>query len=284
MAPEGPIRIGGVPVRRIVIVTVRMEPCACVLARRLRACGAEITIVSQRRLGVEPDSPAFFRRLLARRGWRIALDYLLLHALRSTLRAVRPSRGPDAPAVLRQDPGIRRENWLRVIDVDDVNRPPDRDLLRSLEPDLLLLAGAPILSRSTIGLARVACLNPHCGITPDYAGSSPFEWALFERRFDDVGYTVHVVVPTVDGGPVLRQERVPWDPRSSSRALWPLLAERMYEALALVAESLVRGEILEARPQPPVRVNPPAGLIAKGLAELRRARYARRRATNASRA
>ena len=53
MAPEtAPVRVGGVPIRRIVILTVRMEPCASYLARRLRGCGAEIVMVSQRRLKI----------------------------------------------------------------------------------------------------------------------------------------------------------------------------------------------------------------------------------------
>jgi formyl transferase-like protein len=278
--PSRSIRVGGPPIRRIVILTHRLEPCACYLARRLRDCGAEITIVSQRRLRVELDSPAYFRRLFARRGVRIGVDYLLLHLVKSAWRLAGRARGSNGEApspMLRPDPGIRKEDWLRVVDVDDVNRPPGQDLLRDLDPDLVLLAGAPVLGRKTIDIARVACLNPHCGITPDYAGSSPFDWPIYERRFDDVGYTVHLVVPTVDGGPVLRQERVAWDPRKSNGNLWPLLAERMYDALADIARALVRGETFEAHPQPPVRVNPPAGLFARLLAERRRAAYARKR-------
>lgn len=293
VAEPEPRRLGGAPVRRIAILTIRMDPCACYLARKLKDCGAEIVVVNQRRLPVEIDSLAYFRRLFARRGLRIGLDYLLLHLVKSAvrapgraLRALRPAAGaveaePLAPA-LRRDPGLRDERWLTVVDVDDVNRPPDRDRLVALAPDLLLLAGAPILGRAAIGAARVACLNPHCGITPDYAGSSPFDWPIYERRFDDVGYTIHLVVPTVDGGPVLRQVRVPWDPTRGNRMLWPLLAQRMYDALAEVAVALVRGDVLEARPQAPVRVNPPAGLFARLVAERRRAAYARRRERDAS--
>lgn len=282
---SAPLGVGGVPIRRIVILTVRMEPCASYLARRLRDLGPEIVIVSQRRLKVEMDSVAFFRRLFQRRGLRIGLDYLLLHLVKSGVRALggaKETEGP--PGVLHRDPDILGEDWLRIMEVDDINRPPDQDLLRELAPDLVLLAGAPILTKKTIGLARVACLNPHCGITPEYAGSSPFDWPIYERHFDAIGYTIHQVVPTVDGGPVLRQERVAWDPEKPNGALWPLLAARMYDALADVTRALVRGEVLEAEPQAGVRVNPPAGLFARLLAENRRRAYARRRAAKDSRA
>lgn len=88
----------------------------------------------------------------------------------------------------------------------------DQDRIEAWEPNLLILAGAPIVSKETIAMAKVACLNPHRGIMPDYCGSSPVDWAIYERRFDDVGYTVHVVVPAVEAGPIIHQERVASDP------------------------------------------------------------------------
>jgi folate-dependent phosphoribosylglycinamide formyltransferase PurN len=119
-------------------------------------------------------------------------------------------------------------------------------------------------------------LNAHCGITPEYAGSSAFDRALYEGRFDAIGYTVHLVVPTVDGGPVLHQERIAWDPRRPNRELWPLLAQGMYAKLADVVLELASGRRLVATPQRGVRVHPPAGLFVRLIAELRRMRYARR--------
>jgi len=120
----------------------------------------------------------------------------------------------------------------------------------------------------------VACINAHCGITPDYAGSSPFDWASYERRFDDVGYTLHLVVPEVDSGPVIHQERVSWDRTKRLGHLWPMLAQRMYDKSADTALSLIAGESVVARPQGRTRINPPAGLFARLLAEWRRWRYA----------
>lgn len=269
------VAVGG-EVRRIVILTVGMEACACYLARRLRECGAEIVLVNQRRLKVPPDSWAYFRRLRKRRGFLRALDRFLLHLVK---RGARPGPGtsgnPDSPyPVLRPDPDLAREDWLTVVEVDDINAPMDRDKLRALEPDLILLGGAPILRRKTIETARLACINPHCGITPDYAGSSPFDWAIYEKRFEDVGYTVHLVEPTVDSGPVLYQERIAWDPSRSNGHLWPILAQAMYDRLVQIAEALVAGETLRATPQGPPRVNPPAGLFARLAAERVRKRHA----------
>lgn len=286
--PAGAVQVGG-PVRRVVILTAGLQPAACYLARRLRPAGVRLFLVNQERLRVEPGSPKFFLRLYRRRGFWTALDVLLLEILKAAVRLplrVRPGGGgpvrdPGYP-VLAPDPGIVDEGWLGYHKVVDVNRPPDQDLLRSLEPDLILLAGAPILARDTIEIARVACVNPHCGISPDYAGSSPFDWAIFEGRFQDIGYTIHLVVPVVDAGPILHQERLAWDPSRPNRHLWPILAQRMYDKLAEIALDLIRGRTFVAVPQGTVRPRPPAGLCVRTVAELRRAAHARRRKRQAS--
>lgn len=284
------VEVGG-EIHRIAILTIRLDPCACYLARRLRESGAKIFLVNQLRRTVEPDSLAFFQRLWSRRGFRIALDYFLLFLAKRSVGAVVRlgkvvvglARGRRAPAeaatttALQPDPQIVDEDWLHYLEVENVNRSPGIDRLRSLEPDLILLAGAPILSRRTIEVARLACINPHCGITPDYAGSSPLEWPLYEGRYDDIGYTVHLVVPKVDSGPVLWQERVPWDPRKPLRHLSAILTQRMYDKLAEIVLEMVRGKHYVATPQEGTPVKAPAGLFVRVGAELRRMRYARRR-------
>lgn len=286
--PVRALEIGG-SIRRVVILTAGLQPAACYLARRLRPSGVQLSLVNQERLRVEPGSLRFFLRLYRRRGVWAALDVLLLEILKAAVRLphrVRRGRGIPSPdpayPVLAPDPGILDEGWLGYHKVADVNRSPDQDLLRSLEPDLVLLAGAPILSRDTIEIARVACVNPHCGISPDYAGSSPFDWAIFEGRFQDVGYTIHLVVPVVDAGPILHQERLVWDPSRPNRHLWPILAQRMYDKLAEIALDLIRGRTFKAIPQGTARPRPPAGLYVRTVAELRRAAFARRRKRRAS--
>ena len=239
-----PIEVGGA-VRRIAIVTIRENPCASYLARRLAGCGAEIAYVNQTRLKVEPRSRAYFARLWRRRGAFTALDNLLLYGAYLARKALLPSRPDGAensgfPA-FDPDPTLRDQRWLRVVDVEDINSEPGRRALEDLTPDLVLLGGAPVLSRKTIAIARVACINPHCGIIPRYAGGSPSDWAIYERRFEDVGYTIHLVDPIVDSGPVLYQERIAWDATLPNAHLWPVLAQAMYDRLAGIARELVAG-------------------------------------------
>jgi hypothetical protein len=290
-----PQAVGG-KVRRIAIVTVGREPWACYLARKLQSSNVEIFLFSQTALKVEPGSVKYYRRLFKRRGLAICLDVLLLHAVKAVAKpCLRVLRGVLSAAGRRGKNGseragsetlwdaesLWREDWLTCVDVENINRGSDRDRLREIAPDLILLAGAPILSRKTIEAARLACINPHCGITPDYAGPSPIDWAIYERRFDDIGFTIHLVVPTVDAGPVLYQERIRWNPGRVNGHLWPILARKMYDKLAEMTLELIAGKDLTATPQENVRVNPPAGLFARSLAEMRRIRHALHRRPSA---
>lgn len=269
------IRVGG-PVRRVAIVTIRHEPAALYLASRLASAGVQLTLVSQTRMRVETDSWAYFKRFRQRYGAKLALDYLLLFLVREGVRMPRRLAGkasvPETGGteVLRRDRSPADIPGLRTLELDDINRGPGLAAFEEVQPDLVLLAGAPVLGKKAIAVAKVACINPHCGITPAYSGGSPFDWAIYERRFDDVGYTIHLVVPTVDAGAVLVQERVAWDKRQPNRHLWPILAQGMYDRLAQLARELIDGKTLVARPQGQARVLPPAGLCARFLAERRR--------------
>jgi hypothetical protein len=293
LSSNGSVLVGG-EIRRVAILTVRDEPCACYLARQLADSGVELLFLSQQRLKIEPGTVPYYRRLFRRRGLANALDNLLLDAAKSGVRRLarlvpavrRVSAGhgsaaagvvsaPLAPA-LRPDPALPTESWLRYERIEDINGRADRERLVSFEPDLLLLGGAPVLGRRVIRVPTVACLNAHCGITPLYAGSTPFDRAILESHFEDIGYTIHLVVPKVDGGPVLEQVRVAWDPRKPNGALWPMLAQAMYDRLAALSRRLIAGEVLEARRQSDVRVQPPAGLFVRLRAERNRRRYARR--------
>lgn len=276
------VEIGGA-VRRIAIVTTGRESCAAYLARRLRGCGAELAIFIQKEPTVPEGSRRYFKRLWRKRGPLVAADNWLLYVTKRVVRALR-STGTEGESsgeqpefeVQRQDPELFDEDWIRIIEVERINRDPGQTQLRQFEPDLVLLAGAPILTPKSIGIARVACLNPHCGITPRYAGSSPIDRALFEGQFQEIGYTVHVVAPRVDSGAVIHQERPEWDPARRNAHLSAVLVQGMYERLAEVSLELVAGKRIPVTPQRDVRVTPPAGLFVRIIAELRRARYARR--------
>jgi hypothetical protein len=285
-------------VKRVAIITLRLQPSACYLARRLRRSGVEIFLFDQRSSACPYNSGKFFWRLLRKRGLYCCVDNMLLYLAdiqrRCVGRGLRYIRArladPQArqdysmarqrlesrglPPVLRSDCDVIEEPWLNYIPVANINSRSDQAKVEAVGPDLVLLAGAPYVTVRTTNLARIAALNPHCGLSPDFAGNSPSIWANYERRFNDIGFTIHVVNATLDGGPIIDQERVEWEKTARISSLWPILAQRMYDRLIDITNGLIAGKEYKALAQRNTTVRPPAGLITKTIAEYRRQRFA----------
>lgn len=155
--------------------------------------------------------------------------------------------------------------------------------LRDLTPDLAVVDGTGILRPELFDLPRLGSLNLHCGRVPDYRGSPPAFWELWDG-VDRVGVTIHRVTERLDEGPVLLEEEFPLDPapaqepRAYARRVWretlrPAGVRMLGEAVARLASGTA-----EWRPQPrsdaPTRRTPTLAQVR----ELRRRVRARRRA------
>ena len=83
-------------------------------------------------------------------------------------------------------------------------------LLRSLAPDLLLLAGTRIIKANVLAVPRIGTINAHPGWLPTYRGRNCNLWAFLEGG--PTGISTHFVDPGVDTGPILLREPVPIAP------------------------------------------------------------------------
>lgn len=73
--------------------------------------------------------------------------------------------------------------------------------LKSLKPDILVLAGCGIVNAMTISLASIGCINGHPAILPGARGVDVIEWsAINGYKF---GVTAHLVEEKVDTGEIL---------------------------------------------------------------------------------
>jgi folate-dependent phosphoribosylglycinamide formyltransferase PurN len=80
------------------------------------------------------------------------------------------------------------------------------DLIKTLNPACLVVAGTRILSREFLQGFRCPIINIHAGITPLYRGVHGAYWALAEKQPELCGVTVHRVDAGIDTGQVLAQE------------------------------------------------------------------------------
>jgi methionyl-tRNA formyltransferase len=184
---------------------------------------------------------------LAERDVSVAAIVLDLHRPRMRAALGRPRRlvGP-----LRRRLGarpLRRHGPMRT--VGNVNDRRSVGMLRSLRPDLLVLAGARILSRDVLATPTWGALNAHPAHLPGFRGTGVVGWSIL--RGVPVTVTVHVVSPEVDAGDVIERRLVPVEPGDSLDDI-QLRANRLCaSALADVAAAVARGEDVPREPQAP---------------------------------
>ncbi len=86
----------------------------------------------------------------------------------------------------------------------ELNKEAGINLLKRLDPDILIVNRAPILSSELVNIPKLA-VNIHVGIPPFYRGNDTVFWPLYKRDYDHVGGCIHVISNRVDGGDILAE-------------------------------------------------------------------------------
>lgn len=97
-------------------------------------------------------------------------------------------------------PGVRQF----PIKMGDLSR-VSTDLLESaLSSDVFVVFGASFIRGPLCDLlVERGAVNIHMGVSPYYRGSSTNFWAMYDRRPDLVGATIHLLTRGLDSGPML---------------------------------------------------------------------------------
>lgn len=94
------------------------------------------------------------------------------------------------------------ENLFRVKSVNDEYC---LQLLKQLQPDIVIVNGTRIISKKILQCTPAVFMNMHVGITPMYRGSHGGYWALYNKDSANFGTTIHVIDTGIDTGAVLKQ-------------------------------------------------------------------------------
>jgi hypothetical protein len=109
---------------------------------------------------------------------------------------------------------LRRSAKLAPRPVTDPNASEFVRELERVDPYFFVSLGGPLYGPEVLGCARGVAINQHAGWSPTFRGTRTVEWALYHRRLDCVGTTVHVATANLDAGPVFRRAHAtltPWD-------------------------------------------------------------------------
>ena len=135
-----------------------------------------------------------------------------------------------------------------VHSVGNLNSAEAHAIIDALRPDLLVVHASGILSERTFSRARVAALNIHCGVLPQYRGHASTFWSMYKRDVDNIGVTVHRVARTVDTGQPLGTARIRMTSTDDDISMWIRAFEQGVEIVRNAARTLARDETLSFTP------------------------------------
>jgi methionyl-tRNA formyltransferase len=164
---------------------------------------------------------------------------------------------PDRPVHRREKAPLNpmrevaREHLLEVFEPESINSPEAKAWLAEKSADLFVVCDyGQILSRETLGLARLGGINLHASLLPKYRGAAPINWAIYHGE-TETGVTVIHMTPQLDGGPCLVQRGTAIGPQETTAELEPRLAELGVAAVLEAIDLLASGKASNSPPQDP---------------------------------
>ena len=96
----------------------------------------------------------------------------------------------------------------KVKRVKSINADETIEILKQIDPDLVIVNGTRIISKKVISAVNCKLINTHAGITPKYRGVHGAYWALVNNDQENCGVTVHFVDEGIDTGNIIYQDIV----------------------------------------------------------------------------
>lgn len=99
--------------------------------------------------------------------------------------------------------------------VEAVNGEKTEDIIRGLNPDIIVQAGAGILKKNIFSIASKGTLNVHHGLAPEIRGIKSTFWCLYYGLTDLIGVTCHLIDENLDTGNIISQHKYEYQPGDS---------------------------------------------------------------------
>ena len=100
-----------------------------------------------------------------------------------------------------------KENDLNLLQSLTLKSDELHNQLSVLNPDVFVVVAFQILPKSLIDLPKFGALNLHASLLPKYRGAGPIQWSLMNGDKTS-GITVFQIMPSVDTGDILLQEKM----------------------------------------------------------------------------
>ena len=113
--------------------------------------------------------------------------------------------------------------------------------LRTLEPDVIVVAAyGKLLPQALLDIPKMAIINVHSSLLPQYRGAAPINWAVLNGD-PETGVTIQYMAAELDAGDILLAKTTPIDPQEDAGQLYERLAELGGEAASEALAQLRSG-------------------------------------------
>lgn len=114
--------------------------------------------------------------------------------------------------------------------------------LRALEPDVIVVAAyGKLLPQALLDIPRIATINVHSSLLPQYRGAAPINWAVLNGDAE-TGVTIQYMAAELDAGDILLAKKTSIDPEEDASQLYDRLAELGGEAASEALALLEQGD------------------------------------------
>lgn len=115
------------------------------------------------------------------------------------------------------------------------------DQLRDLAPDVIVVAAyGKLLPEALLNIPRLATINVHSSILPQYRGAAPINWAVLNGDAE-TGVTIMHMASELDAGDIIAQRATPIGPNEDAQALYARLADLGGSLLVETVAAIERG-------------------------------------------
>ena len=114
---------------------------------------------------------------------------------------------------------------IPVIQPEDVNSLETINKILEIAPDIIItVAYGGYLKKNIRGLPTFGCINLHPSLLPNYRGSAPINYALFNGE-KITGNTIFKIVAKMDAGPIISQNEIRISEKDCYTSLYKKLSE-----------------------------------------------------------
>lgn len=135
---------------------------------------------------------------------------------------------------------------LRLVSSPNVNSKETLEILKTIQPDIILVAAfGQLLKDEILNLPKMGCYNVHGSLLPKYRGAAPIQRAIWDGE-KTTGVTIQRIVKKLDAGDIVVKKEIAIGPEETSGQLMERLAvlggEALVEAVKLIESGRAKFE------------------------------------------